>query len=128
MPNEPSAGELLHTAHWAMKERILPALPKDLRSEGAMIARVLAIALAELRAQDDTEKRILGIWADVYPDLREEPMTLSALEARIVQDISSGRFDSIETRDRIELALQEHAALQLATSNPKFIVPPSQTL
>lgn len=128
MPNDPSAEELLRAAHRSMKERILPALPQDQKSEGAMVARVLAIVLAELSEQGEIESRILHLWANVYPDLRDAPVALPVLEARIMRDVQSGHFDSVEHRDRFELALQEHAALQLASSNPRFVVAPPKNL
>lgn len=122
MPNEPSAGELLRAAHRSMKEKILPALPQDLRSEGAMIARVLAIVLAELNSQDDVEREIRRLWSSIYPDIGPAGIALPALEARIASDIRTGHFDAVERRASIEEALLKHAALQLAASNPRFVV------
>ncbi len=121
MPNEPSAGELLRAAHRSMKERILPALPQDLRSEGAMIARVLAIVMAELNGQDDVEREIRRLWSSIYPDI-DPAGSLPDLEARIASDIRNGHFDAVERRASVEEALQKHAALQLAASNPRFVV------
>lgn len=121
MPSEPSAEELLRAAHRSMKDRILPALPRELRSEGAMIARVLSIVMAELSGQRETGREIVRIWSALYPDLDFATMAASDLEARIRTDIQDGLFDTAGQRAALENALLEYAALQLACSNPRFV-------
>ena len=121
MPGEPSAEQLLRAAHRSMKDRILPALPQELRSEGAMIARVLSIVMAELAGQREMGREIVRIWSALYPDLDLAAIAETDLEARVTKDIQDGHFDTEGQWASLENALLEYAVLQLAFSNPRFV-------
>src|SRR5437879_230807 len=56
MHSRPDANDLLGIAHDTLLQKLLPALPENLRYDARMIASAIAIALREIALAEATEK------------------------------------------------------------------------
>lgn len=124
MTNKPEAGELLQIARDTFTDRILPALPENLRYTGLMIANALAIARRDIESGSNPARaelqRLLDLFGEPSRELHEDQLrsTLAECNRRLVREIRSGRYD------RDNAALLEHLRQttdeKLAISNPRM--------
>jgi hypothetical protein len=118
------------TAREALLSELLPALPKERRYVGLMIANVMAIAAREHRLGYDAAqgeaarlRNLLGVHQDpgaaaAGPGL---PADLSALRAAARAAIRAGDFDAPPRAAALGAALLHTAADWVAISNPKAL-------
>ena len=101
---------------------MLPALPKDQRYAGLMIANVMAIAAREHRSGRDAAEgeaqRLRELLAAVGTDAGGE---LPALRRRLSLAIRDGRFDQGAHETELQAHLAQTAADWVAISNPKAL-------
>lgn len=123
------AADLIATAREALLNEVLPALPKDRRYAGLMIANVMAMAAREHAqggsAQRDEAERLRTLLGGFDPlatqtqdgtddELRALRQTLSAA-------IRRGRFDDLPSRRALEAHIAQTATDWVAISNPKVM-------
>jgi hypothetical protein len=116
----PGAADLLEQAQQAMQEHILKHLEGEAKFAGAMVARVLAIAQAELRegrlADSHEMKRIQALYDDPLGD------DLPAARKRLAADIRARRFEPGTPRDvRLLDCLTSTTATRLRAVNLKYM-------
>lgn len=119
MRHEPTAENLLETARGVLRDRILPALPPDLRYDALMIANAIAIAARQIAAGDrpvvEAEARLRALC-----DAPGEGA--AALDARLVAELRAGAFDAPgPRRDALYDHLLATARARAAESNPKAL-------
>jgi hypothetical protein len=126
------ACDLMATARDALLADLLPALPKDRRYVGLMIANVMAIAAREYRLGPDAARnevaRLRNLIAESGsspPAATHAPADVTALRKADRTAIRAGDFDAPE-RERVVLAtLLPTAADWVAISNPKALRSPA---
>lgn len=123
------AADLIATARDALLGELLPALPKDRRYTGLMIANAMAIAMREERLGFDAARseaarlRNLLDAIGASPARAADPIDteLATLRARIRDVIRDGRFDASERWKMLVAALLHTASDRVAISNPKAL-------
>lgn len=119
MRHEPTAGNLLETARGVLRDRILPALPPELRYEALMIANAMAIAARQIATGDSPVAEATARLRALY-DAPEE--SAADLDARLVADLRAGAFDEPgPRRDAVYGHLLATARARAAESNPKAL-------
>ncbi|MGH6932839.1 MAG: DUF6285 domain-containing protein [Dongiaceae bacterium] len=121
--------ELLAEARRTLLERILPALPPDLRYEGAMIANAMAIAMREIIDGSAATNAVLGALSGLYGDAQtarpseSADAALARLEQRLASDLRKGVFDAPDAaREQVRHALRAATVARLTLSNPKVLL------
>lgn len=119
MRHEPTAENLLETARGVLRDRILPALPPDLRYDALMVANAMAIAARQIAAGDrpvaEAEARLRALC-----DAPGEGA--AALDTRLVAELRAGAFDAPgPRRDALYAHLLATARARAAESNPKAL-------
>lgn len=126
------ADDLIVTAHEALLSELLPALPKERRYLGLMIANAMAIAERERRLGSATAEReaarlrslLATVGLPAAPSSAASPLPdLTALRQAITAAIRAGRFDTPTSEAILVADLQRTAAEQVAISNPKALRP-----
>ncbi len=86
MRDRPTAADMLPAALEAFRADIVPVLPQELRYQAAMIARVLAIAVAQsgIGHADEERAYLAGLLGEG---------SLAELEKKLKDAIRAGRFD-----------------------------------
>lgn len=117
MRHEPTAANLLETARTVLREKILPQLPASARYEALMVANAMAIAARQIEAEDRPMREAQDRLAAIYGD-RSAPLQM--LEAKLVEDLRSGRFDAPSPlRETVFDHLWQTACARTVESNPK---------
>jgi hypothetical protein len=123
------AADLMATAREALLNDVLPALPKDRRYAGLMIANVMAMAAREhaqggaaMRDEAGRLHTLLGGFDPLAtPTGEETDGELRALRRALSAAIRRGRFDDPSSRRALEAHIARTAADWAAISNPKVI-------
>ena len=126
MMDIPDAFNLLDAARESLVSQLLPALPREQRYLGLMIANALAIAARECSQRNgviDREiewlRRMLG--PDVPPIEGTRTAELAALRRAVAIAIRAGRHDAADDQTALTAELLHVAADWLAISNPKAL-------
>jgi len=89
MRDRPTGPDLLDTARQVFKDRLLPALPRELTYEALMVLNAMGIAQRQAATggapEEAARARLVALYGDDAP--------LAALERRLAADIRTGRFD-----------------------------------
>lgn len=89
MRDRPTAPDLLDTARAVFKDRLLPALPRELTYDALMVLNAMGIAQRQCAAgstpEDEAQQRLAALYRMEAP--------LAVLESRLAADIRAGRFD-----------------------------------
>lgn len=117
MRDEPTAENLLNTARDLFREKLLPALPRELRYDALMVANAMAIAGRQTAAGDaplrEAKQRLSALYGDGE---------LADLERRLAADIRAGRFDPEEPeREAVFDHLWRTTRAKAAESAPKAL-------
>ena len=123
------AADLIATARDALLAELLPALPKERRYTGLMIANAMAIASREDRLGFDAARSEAARLRNLLADVGASPARaadaveseLATLRARIRDAIRDGLFDAPAHWDALVAALLHTAADRVAISNPKAL-------
>jgi len=124
------AADLMTTAREALLSELLPALPKDRRYVGLMIANVMAIAAREHRLGFDAAQSEAARLRNLLEEQHDSrtaaagsvsPADLPALRAAVRTAIRAGVFDSPPRAAALGAALLHTAADWVAISNPKAL-------
>jgi len=123
------AADLMVTAREALVAELLPALPKDRRYTGLMIANVMAIAAREHRLGYDAMRneaaRLRNLLDDigkpVAPSADPIGADLVTLRASVRDAIRAGDFDASPRERALVAALLHTATDWVAISNPKAL-------
>ena len=123
------AADLLATAREALVSELLPALPKEQRYAGLMIANVMAIAARDLRLGLDASRneaaRLRNLLDGVGMPVAAAPqpigVDLATLRASVRDAIRAGDFDAPPRARALVDALLHTAADWVAISNPKAL-------
>ncbi|HSC23103.1 MAG TPA: DUF6285 domain-containing protein [Casimicrobiaceae bacterium] len=123
------ASDLIATARDALLADLLPALPKDRRYTGLMIANAMAIATREERLGFDALRSEAGRLRNLLADVGASPAQpvdpveseLATLRARVRDAIRDGLFDAPAHWHALVAALLHTAADRVAISNPKAL-------
>jgi hypothetical protein len=126
------AADLIATAREALLSELLPALPKERRYLGLMIANAMAIAEREHRLGSDTATseavRLHNVLsASGLPVASSATAAscpdLTALRRTATAAIRAGHFDDRASECRLVAELLRTAADRVAISNPKALHP-----
>jgi len=118
------------TARNALLNDLLPALPKDRRYAGLMIANVMAIAAREHRSGGDAihgeAQRLARLLADLEPDAAtthtdSTGAELPKLRRALASAIRLGYFDDPRHQRALRVHIARTAADWVAISNPKAL-------
>ena len=131
MKDIPEAADLLATARESLLADLLPALPKERRYDGLMIANVIAIAARELRlggaAAQNEAARLAFLLDEIAPSsaARTEAHSadLAALRRAVCTAIRAGHFDDSARAALAAAELLRTLAERVAISNPKALRP-----
>jgi len=123
------AADLIATARDALLAELLPALPKDRRYTGLMIANAMAIAMREERLGFDAARSEAARLRNLLDAIGASPVRaadpieseLATLRADIRDAIRDGRFDAPERWKTLIAALLHAASDRVAISNPKAL-------
>lgn len=124
----PEGADLLDTARRLLLDRLLPALPEELRYDALMVASAIAMGSRELNSAEKLERAALKRLAGLYPDLDLDSVdgkaarseALDRLGAQLVADIRDGAFDEAGGRQKQLLEhLRETTRARMLLSNPK---------
>jgi len=130
MSDIPDAADLLETARDALLSDLLPALPKERRYVGLMVANAMAIAAREHRLGSDTSRReaarLRNRLADIEWPVPQSATASSSPDLTVLRDataaaIRTGHFDAPERCARLAADLLHTAADWVAISNPKAL-------
>jgi len=131
MKNISDAADLMATARDALLREILPALPKDHRYAGLMIANVMAIAAREhdsgpgaARREAERLRVLLAAGAPVQAPQEEGDIAsedLCGLRRALGTAIRIGRFDDGPRAAALAAHLKQTAVDWVAISNPKAL-------
>ena len=120
MRDRPTAPDLLDTARSVLKERLLPALPKDLTYDALMILNAMGIAQRQCAAGQAPEEAARERLRTLYNDASETP--LADLEHRLAADIRTGRFDpGADGASAVYAHLRASTCAKAAESAPKAL-------
>ncbi|MDQ2917498.1 MAG: DUF6285 domain-containing protein [Pseudomonadota bacterium] len=123
------AADLLATAREAFVSELLPALSKEHRYVGLMIANVMAIAARECRLGHDAAQsevaRLRRMMADIggpiSPPDDLASQDLAALRQSVSAAIRAGHFDDPAREKAVTAELLHVVADWVAISNPKAL-------
>jgi len=115
------ATDLMATAREALLQEILPALPREQRYAGLMVANVLAIAAREIQAGRDAADGESSRLFELLEGASASARGLPPLRRALAQAIRTGRFDDGERRAACAAHLARTAADWVAISNPKAL-------
>ena len=123
------AADLIATARDALLAELLPALPKDRRYAGLMIANAMAIAVREERLGFDAARSEAARLRNLLDAIGASPVRaadpvdteLTMLRAGVRDAIRDGRFDLSERLKMLVAALLHTASDRVAISNPKAL-------
>ena len=129
MRDEPKGDQLLDTARTVLREELIPALPADKRHAALMIANAMSIAMRQLQAGDEQERREV---ADLQAMLSAQAgdssgagvgtrAQLAALNRRLCERIRGGDADAGQFHDAARRHLLAVARQKVAESNPKYL-------
>ena len=130
MKNISDAADLMATARDALLQEVLPALPKDQRYAGLMIANVMAIAAREHRSGRDAAQREADRLRDLLSAIGQgreragettSEGELPALRRTLCTAIRAGGFDEGARETELQAHLAQTAADWVAISNPKAL-------
>ena len=88
MRDEPTGEHLLNAALDLFREKLLPALPRELRYDGLMVANAMAVVARQAAAGDAPLIEARDRLARLYGE-----GDLDSLEHRLAADIRAGRCD-----------------------------------
>lgn len=126
------AADLIATAREALLSELLPALAKERRYLGRMIANAMAIAEREHRLGSDTARsegaRLRNVLSASGSPVGSSAVAASctdliALRRAAAAAIRAGRFDDRASECRLVAELLRTAADRVAISNPKALRP-----
>ena len=124
----PEGADLLDTARRLLLDRLLPALPEELRYDALMVASAIAMGSRELSSAEKLERAALKRLAGLYPEMDLDSVDGKAarteafdrLCAQLVTDIRAGAFDEPGNRQKQFLDhLRETTRARMLLSNPK---------
>ena len=123
------AADLIATARDALLAELLPALPKERRYTGLMIANAMAIAVREERLGFDAARSEAARLRNLLDAVGASPMRaadpidteLATLRACVRDAVGNGRFDDPERWKMLVAALMHTASDRVAISNPKAL-------
>jgi len=123
------AADLIATARDALLAELLPALPKERRYTGLMIANAMAIAVREERLGFDAARSEAARLRNLLDAVGASPMRaadpidteLATLRACVRDAVRNGRFDDPECWKMLVAALMHTASDRVAISNPKAL-------
>ena len=118
-------GELLDLAREALRDELVPALPRERRYVALMVANAMAIAARECMLGAETDRRevarLRGLAGDVVPPDDPAAADLPALRRAVSAAIREGRFDDPAHAKALVEALADAVAGRVAISNPKAL-------
>lgn len=121
MREQPQAEDLLHYAREVLLQEIIPALPKELRLTGFMIANAMGIATRQMQNGDEHDYMELNDLTELIYNLGYEPASLStAIEAasttKATTDATLGskphKATSVSSHALLSSGLLSHTQLQ----------------
>ena len=119
MLDRPDGSELLAVARQTLLERIVPALPEDLRYDALMVANAIAIAAREMnqtsQAIDREREALAALLGAAGQDL-----DLAGLRRALGRRIREGAFDDARLHE-VRAVLWDSVAARVAISNPKLL-------
>ncbi len=107
--------DLLVTARTVLRERVLPAVPAELRFETAMVANAMGIVV-RAASQLPGAAEAAGL-RRLYPEAADRPV--EALRRRLVAEIRAGRLDGAGAH-LVAHVLQPRVRERLALSSPEY--------
>ena len=125
------AADLLVTARDVLLRELLPALPKEHRYAGLMVANVMAIAAREQQTGLDVTRReirqLRNLLAETgvvdFMSTADEASELPMLRRALCRAIRSDGFGDARREAALVAHLQRTAADWVAISNPKALRP-----
>lgn len=125
MRDEPTGEQLLATAEAVFRDRILPSLSSELKTDALMIARTMGIAARQLREGERPEQEeleslqgLVGPLDDGHADLRAR---LLVANRQLCALIRRGESDGGKAREEILTHLRRVTRHKLLESNPKML-------
>lgn len=118
MKHRPDGRELLIEARRTFKERLLPALPDDLRYDALMVINALGVAAREW-ATDATETAALLESVNALLGDDGPAPSVAEAERRLARAIRAGHFDAHTHRETLLDALGALTRARLQVDNPK---------
>ena len=117
MRDEPTGDDLLNAALDVFRDKLLPALPRELRYDGLMVANAMAVVARQVAAGDaplmEARQRLTRLYGEG---------DLDGLERRLAADIRAGRYDpGAEGRDAVFQHLWKTTRAKAAESAPKAL-------
>lgn len=120
MKHRPDGRELLIEARRTFKERLLPALPDDLRYDALMVVNTLGIVAREW-ATDTTEAAALLESVNALLGDDGPAPSVAEAERRLARAIRTGRFDAQTRREALLNALGALTRARLRVDSPKMV-------
>ena len=119
MLDRPDGSELLAVARQTLLERIVPALPEDLRYDALMVANAIAIAAREMSQTSQAIDRERAALAALL-DASGQNLDLADLRRVLGRRIRDGVFDGARLPE-LRAVLRDAVAARVAISNPKLL-------
>lgn len=125
MRNRPTASELLKVARETLLNELLPRLSSEQKYPALMVANTMAIAAREIESGNADLSEELKMFALLYGEdvvasaTSDIDAQVAKLNARLAQDIRTGRFDG--KSERLRALLLDRVRARLRISNPKYL-------
>lgn len=126
MRNRPDAHDLLAIAESTFRDRLIDALPDDLRYTALMIANAMANAGREVAAGDKPLRAELARLMELYPNAEapDRPLVeqLDRFNRQLAADIRRGVFahDPLR-REQVRNHLVQTVLQRVRETNPKYL-------
>ncbi len=117
MRDEPTGEDLLNAALDVFRDKLLPALPRELRYDGLMVANAMAVVGRQAAAGDTPLREARERLSRLYGEGE-----LDDLEHRLTADIRAGRYDpGADGREAVFDHLWKATRAKAAESTPKAL-------